>query len=463
MAGSASAPGSDGDLAETLARRCGLKVVASTARAGGGASRDGAELVLEAPDGTRTRAYLSSDARRSGSPERRENFLREVSVLQALGGPFAGCGVRVPPLLAWDEDNLATLTGFVEGEANFGRLADPKARMAVGLDFMAQLGALHRIDPDRMALQAYGDAGEAWARNQARLERRLAAAIERKADPQIIFALDWLVRHAPAPPERVVLLHGDCGPGNFLFHEGEVTTHLDWELSRLGDPMEDLAMVCIRSLLQPFIPLPEAFRAYEAAAGVRIALDRVRYHRLSNQLGFMASGLDRPAGAGSEDPPVLGTSLVYQAMHMRVMVEQLAELTGTELGPVETPDRPPGPGAGAFETALRDLSEVIVPASSNQLAAEKAKGLARLVKFWRERERIGAEVDAREIAETSALLGRTFTDLGASRAALGEAVASRAFSDADLLQLFHARQVRETAVMAPSMGALSRTRFGPIA
>lgn len=450
-----------GGLGARLEAQTGGRIVAVRLRAGGGASRDGAEVDLQVPDGGVTHAYLSFDTRRGGDPQRAANFRREAAVLRALSGPLAGAGVTVPKLLATDAACLALLCERVPGDANFNRLTDPDERRATALDFMRQLAALHRLDVQALDLDGYPDPADAWAESRRRIADRKAAAIANAADPQILFALDWLERHAPPPPPRIVLLHGDCGPGNFLYRDGRVTAQLDWELTRYGDPMEDLAMLCIRNLLQGFIPLPEAFAAYEAAGGPKIDLPRLRYHRLSNQLGFMASAQAAPKGEAPE-PPLLGMSLVYQTMHMRIMAELLAELAGVDLPVVELPRAPAGPNARTFEIALKDLRDVIVPQAGDQQAAEKAKGLARLVKYWRDRERFGALFDAQETQEIGAALGRPFDALDDARAALGPAVLSRSLPDADLIRLFHARAVRDTAVMADAMGALSRTQFAPL-
>jgi len=454
-----AAPGSmlpDG-LAHRLELQLGTALVAVRPRAGGGASRDGAEVDLA--DGRR--GYLTFDTRRAVDPQRHENYRREVAVLRALTGPWASAGVAVPQVLATDPTCLALLCALAPGENNFSRLEDPGARRATGLDFMRQLAALHRLDVARLDLDGYADPSRAWEDAVARISSLKAGVIARDGDPQLLFALDWLERHTPPPPERIVLLHGDCGPGNFLFSGGRVTAHLDWELTRYGDPMEDLAMLCVRNLLQSFIPLPEAFAAYEAAGGPRVDLDRVRYHRLSNQLGFMAAG--QAAGAQpAPDPPLLGMSMVYQTMHMRIMVEQLAELAGVALPPVLLPDLPVGPNARTFEIALNDLRDIIVPRAGDQQAAEKAKSLARLVKFWRERERFGPSFDAAETAEISAALDQEFAGKAEARAGLFRAVREQALDDEAMICLCHARAVRETAIMADAMGALSWTRFAPL-
>jgi aminoglycoside phosphotransferase (APT) family kinase protein len=448
-------------LAARLEAQTGARIIAIRPRAGGGASRDGAEVDLEGPAQNVTPAYLSFDTRRGRDPQRAANFRREVAVLKALSGPLAGAGMTAPKVLATDVSCLALLCERIDGEANFNRLTDPDERRATALDFMRQLAALHSLNVGALHLDGYPDPADAWADFRRRQVARKTAAIANAADPQIVFALDWLERHAPAPPEQIVLLHGDCGPGNFLYRGGRVTAQLDWELTRYGDPMEDLAMLCIRNLLQAFIPLPEAFAAYEAAGGPKVDLARLRYHRLSNQLGFMA-GAEAAAQGQAPEPPILGTSMVYHTLHIRIMVELLAELAGVELPGVALPDIPAGANARTFEIALKDLRDVIVPGAGDQNAAEKAKGLARLVKYWRDRERYGAAFDAREIADIAAALGEPFNGLTDARAALNAAVASRRLTDGDLIRLFHARAVRDTAVMADAMGALSRTQFSPL-
>ena len=52
--------------------------------------------------------------------------------------------------------------------------------------------------------------------------------------------LRWLHANRPSPPSRQVLVHGDFRPANVLVEDGRVTALLDWELSHLGDPYDDL-------------------------------------------------------------------------------------------------------------------------------------------------------------------------------------------------------------------------------
>src|SRR3546814_7484719 len=93
--------------------------------------------------------------------------------------------------------------------------------------------------------------------------------------------------------------------------------------------MADLAMLCLRMLCQGFVPLPQAFAAYEAAGGHRVDLARLRYWRLLFQTGFARrSRYDDP---DAPPPPNLGMNLVYSTIHRRVLSEALAEAAGVAL------------------------------------------------------------------------------------------------------------------------------------
>ena len=60
-------------------------------------------------------------------------------------------------------------------------------------------------------------------------------------------ALAWLDRKKPAPTAQPVLVHGDYRTGNYLADETGVTAILDWEGAHLGDPIEDLGWLCVKS------------------------------------------------------------------------------------------------------------------------------------------------------------------------------------------------------------------------
>jgi hypothetical protein len=53
-------------------------------------------------------------------------------------------------------------------------------------------------------------------------------------DPLIHLSLNWLEANIPAGMPAPVIVHGDAGPGNFLYEGDRVTALLDWGFSHYG-------------------------------------------------------------------------------------------------------------------------------------------------------------------------------------------------------------------------------------
>ena len=67
------------------------------------------------------------------------------------------------------------------------------------------------------------------------------------ARPVFELAFHWLDRHCPPDPVRPVLVHGDFRNGNLIVGPEGIRAVLDWEVTHLGDPLEDLAWICVNS------------------------------------------------------------------------------------------------------------------------------------------------------------------------------------------------------------------------
>lgn len=445
-------------LAADVERASGARIVAVRPRGGGGASREGAELSLAWPDGRACEAYMNYDVHRAGAGDDAA-FLREAAVVRGLSQAGSASGLRLAPFIAAIPEQRALVAGRVEGEARFDHIKDADQKASVGADYMAQLARLHAADP--ALVPELG--GPVPIRDQ--VERRLKSirtASERGGtrDPLLRLAADWIADNIPREPDHQVIVHGDAGPGNFLYQGDRVTALLDWELVHIGDPMADMAMICLRTLFQPFIPLPDAFAAYEGAGGGKVDLDRVRFWRLLLQAGFARGGrYDDPS---APPPPNLGMNMIFSLIHRRVLAEALAEANGIALAPVVLPDVPPAPHDHSFTVALNDLRDVIVPRLSDQQADTKAKGLARLVKWWRALARYGPAIEAIERDEIGAALGQAHVTLAAAREAFADAVFAGAMPRVDAVRLAHARVARDAALMADAMGGLSGARFLPL-
>lgn len=108
-------------------------------------------------------------------------------------------------------------------------------------------------------------------------------------DPLPVFelVLRWLREHAPANAAPA-LVHGDFRHGNFVVDASGLVAVLDWELSHIGDPMEDLGWLCMNAWRFGAVTRPvggfgtraELYAAYEGAGGGLVDSWRVRYWEL---------------------------------------------------------------------------------------------------------------------------------------------------------------------------------------
>jgi aminoglycoside phosphotransferase (APT) family kinase protein len=80
------------------------------------------------------------------------------------------------------------------------------------------------------------------------------------------------------------LVHGDYRIGNVIFGPEGARSILDWELAHIGDPMEDIGWLCVRSWRfggdKPVGGIGDRvafYAAYEAAGGAQVDPERVRY------------------------------------------------------------------------------------------------------------------------------------------------------------------------------------------
>ena len=166
---------------------------------------------------------------------------------------FHGSGVPVPAALWLEEEPRWLERPFFVMEEVRGGEASPQALLAppyaahlakIGERKWTILGDIHRADPAALGLTdvlALPAADACWSRELDRWERVID---EDELEPQPIAraAIRWLRRRPPGPAQKLAVVHGDYRTGNFLVSpEGEILAVLDWEMTHLGDPLEDLA------------------------------------------------------------------------------------------------------------------------------------------------------------------------------------------------------------------------------
>jgi aminoglycoside phosphotransferase (APT) family kinase protein len=201
---------------------------------------------------------------------------------------FHGTDVPVPEALWLEEDASWLDYPFFVMEELRGFEASPQAILlspyVEKAEHIAQqkwtiLGAIAAADPAALGLLEQMEAVPESACWKRELDYWEGVIDEDELEPQPIAraAIRWLRRNPPPPPARLSVVHGDYRTGNFLYDsEGTIRGILDWEMSHLGDPLEDLAWSINRvwcwgrdERVGGLVPREQAIRIWEQAVGRR--------------------------------------------------------------------------------------------------------------------------------------------------------------------------------------------------
>jgi len=456
-----SAIGLPDEVLDWIADVTGGRVV-RVDRQPGGARKEAWLVDVAGDDGSIHELFLRYD--RSGVSPSADPWTvhREATVYRAL----QDTDVPVPRVVAVHPVHQAMLSERVAGANWFARIIDPEERLATARHFMEQLATLHRIDPASLRLPGFPAPTTVpdLVRHELDEWDRVIAARGGDPDPALAFALGWLRSNIPDYEGPVALVQGDTGPGNFIYRSGRVVAIVDWELAHLGDPMDDIAWLCLRATQEPFPDLPARLREYEEQSGHEIDEARVRYYQVmaETKLQVMAH---RPGGTGGSfaaDGDV-GNSLIYGMLHRRLWFEALAGAMGLELGPAEAPPDPqPSDHAWLYDVLLTQLRDVVVPRITDPLAKQRSKGFARIIKYLAQLDANGAFYESRELDDLTQLLGTRPMTLHAGQAGAAAAARAGTITDEQYLAYLWRRVARDTELMRPAMGALADRHWPPL-
>jgi len=287
-------------LAAFVARQVGTETVSihGLRRLAGGASREIWALDLQyEKDGLRVALplVLRRDPSTAAVDTLRQHEFRLLRAAYAEGVPV--------PRVHWFADDVETLGAAfflmdrVDGETIPRRLLRDdeyaEARQLMTAQLGRTLAAIHRIDrvAHHLDFLAAPAPGESSAQSELDRYEQIFRFITPDPHPAFELAIRWLRQRLPGG-DRLTVVHGDYRIGNVIFGREGLRAVLDWELAHVGDPMEDLGWMCVRSWRFGHDDKPvggigqreEFFRAYEAASGTRVDPERVRFWEVLGNL-----------------------------------------------------------------------------------------------------------------------------------------------------------------------------------
>jgi aminoglycoside phosphotransferase (APT) family kinase protein len=262
-----------GDLAEELRAALGGDVsIEGLHRLSGGASRVTSSFEAVAPDGSRTPLVVQQV--RSGAGGTGPGMAAEAAVLRVA----AEAGVPVPRVVAVGEGASFVVQQHVAGETIARKiLRDDEyaaARPVLAGQCGRALAALHAMPVDAVPGLDVPDQVAQYR-----------AVLDASGQPHPAFELGFRHLEATRPAaSATTVVHGDFRLGNLIVGPDGLRAVLDWELVHLGDPLEDLSWLCVKSWRFGAAPRVGGFgevrdlvSAYEEASGRTVDLDALRW------------------------------------------------------------------------------------------------------------------------------------------------------------------------------------------
>lgn len=246
----------------------------------------------------------------------------------------ADAGIAVPRVsyICAESDGIgeAYIMDFIEGETIARKILRDSEFDAVRPNLATQSGtmlaALHQIDVG----SRLSDMGAELPFSDAAGElKKYADFLHSGGHPHPVFelAIKWLGDNLPAK-RAPALVHGDFRNGNIMVSpEDGLVALLDWELTHIGDPMEDLGWICVPSWRfgQHHLPVggfgarQDMYDAYRAAGG-EIDEQATRFWEILGALkwGIMCGVLMVSAFESGGDPSIERGSIGRRASETEI-------------------------------------------------------------------------------------------------------------------------------------------------
>jgi aminoglycoside phosphotransferase (APT) family kinase protein len=256
----------------------------------------------------------------AGQTASAHDMVREARVMAGL----AGSAVPVPPLVCLCEDESVlgapfTVTGWIQGRvvrerSDLDDLSDDDIRATCSA-LVDVLIALHEVDPQAVGLTQFGRP-DGYLERQVALWWRQWAQVQTRPLPDLERLHSLLAARVPTS-SAASIVHGDYRIDNVMLagdDPSRIVAVLDWELSTLGDPCADVALMCTyrhpaldtilgipAAWVSPRIPPPEALaEAYVDRSGRDLG-DWGFYLGLAHlKLAVIAEGIAYRALAGAD-------------------------------------------------------------------------------------------------------------------------------------------------------------------
>lgn len=381
----------------------------------------------------------------------RYDLQREHEIISGLHA----AGLPVPAVYAWSPELNAILMEAVAGNSGPEGMQD----VALQQGLLECIVALQRAPQGLKCFpecQAGVTVGEA-VRAELEIWRDLYQTRVTLAEPLIAFALQWLDSKIPDESQAAVAVHGDLGPGNFMYENSTVLAVIDWELAHPGHPLEDLACIIARSLGSPFGDNRSHLDYFGKLSGKPVDRPALEYCLVLVLTRFcigIQMALSKPSP--TLDVPML---MLFRQVNLRALMGIIAGQYGISLPAPLSREASLTEVAGLYAYMGDTLQSLVAPqVAGDRFLASKVRGLSALNLYLSKLALYGCDSYAsEEISVIGWLLGHVPEDLPTARSVLCEAIASATPPPAaSVVGYLSWRNQREQYLMSEALGDMAQ-------
>jgi hypothetical protein len=208
----------------------------------------------------------------------------------------------------------------------------------------------------------------------------------------------------------------------------------------------------MRCVMEPVPDFTAALRDYERFAGIPVDRARVLYHRVFVSTRVVIIRHRNVTGEPAH-------AIVSRALNRRLLIEALAEASGTAIERPAPIELTPTPRAALYEQVLADLRDVVVARSTDGQVIAKAKNAAKVIKYLQAHDRLGEATLAADRQSLSALLNAPVTDLQAGEQVLTAALQAGRILLPAALHYFAGQAARQAQLAAAASGGIASRHY----
>jgi aminoglycoside phosphotransferase (APT) family kinase protein len=206
-------------------------------------------------------------------------------------------GVPVPKIYWLEEDSKVLGHPFllmekIEGERLLEVwIRQPEYRLQLMEDLISVLAKIHNVNWQAHGLSFLGEPEHKlfYVEKEIKKWERVLENNQYSAYPVMMEVAAWLRTNAH-PSERTTVCHGDYSVLNAHVYEGRIAAILDWEMIGLGDPVSDVAWLCMMAQSMRIPDWDEArfVRGYEEMTGTKVGEECLAFWKIFSGFKMVA-------------------------------------------------------------------------------------------------------------------------------------------------------------------------------